>query len=62
MTIWVIAEWPMRWSVDEGRLSLGATSPKSKSTHTYEFSDSDALVLHDRHGGRSVFKRQPAGG
>jgi hypothetical protein len=57
-----IAEWPMRWSVEGGRLSLGATAPKSKSTHTYELTDTDTLVLHDRHGGRSVFKRQSAGG
>lgn len=57
-----IAEWPMRWSVVEGRVRLGATSPKSKSTHPYEFVDADTLALHVAHGERNVFKRQAAEG
>ena len=44
------------------RVRLGATSPKSKSTHPYEFVDADTLALHVAHGERNVFKRQPAEG
>ena len=57
-----IAACVMRWKVQDGRLRLTTSVPKSQSTHEYETPDPDTLVLLDRHGGRNVFKRQPGEG
>jgi hypothetical protein len=56
-----IAAAAMHWTVADGRLRLTTAVPKSQSTHDYETPDPDTLVLLDRHGGRSVFKRQARG-
>jgi hypothetical protein len=52
-----IAEMPMYWSVAHGRLRVGSRKPKHQDTQAYEVTDRDTLVLFDRHGGRSVFRR-----
>lgn len=56
-----VAAGAMRWKVEDGRLRLTTSIPKSQSTYDYETPDADTLVLLDRHGGRSVFNRQAAG-
>ena len=57
-----VAACAMHWKVEGGRLRLATLVPRSQSTHNYETPDPDTLVLLDRHGGRSVFKRRPAEG
>ena len=57
-----VAACAMHWKVEGSRLRLTTSVPKSQSTHEYETPDADTLVLLDRHGGRSVFKRQSGGG
>src|SRR5437868_566794 len=57
-----IAATAVRWAIADGRLRLSTAVPKSQSAHDYEIQDPDTLVLVDRHGGRSVFKRQAGEG
>jgi hypothetical protein len=57
-----IAACAMHWKVEDGRLRLTTSVPKTQSTHDYETPDPVTLVLFDRHGGRNVFKRQSGEG
>ena len=57
-----IAASALHWKVEDGRLRLTTSAPKTHSAHVYQTPDPHTLVLLDRHGGRNVFKLQPAQG